>query len=161
MHAWLVQFCEWLQNTPFVLWLGHAQYAYPFVQLTHFTGLSLWLGTSLVLDFRLLGAGKKFMTAAQLRDAVFVWNWAGLGIAVLGGFFLFSIAAVGYIANPAFELKLALLIPTALIWHIVVQRKTRVWGQAEEVSTAAKLAGLLEICLWVSVATAAVWIPNY
>jgi len=85
MHAWLVQVCEWLQNTPFVLWLGHAQYAYPFVQLTHFTGLSLWLGTSLVLDFRLLGAGKKFMTAAQLRDAVFVWNWAGLGIAVITG----------------------------------------------------------------------------
>jgi hypothetical protein len=161
MHAWLVTVCHWLQNIPVILWLGSAQYAYPFVQLTHFTGLSLWLGTTLTLDFRLLGAGKRFQTAAQLSDALFVWNWVGLGIAVLGGFTLFSIAAVGYIDNPAFRLKLALLIPVALAWHILVQQKTRTWGQTTETPGVAKVAGLIEIMLWVSVATAAVWIPNY
>ena len=161
MHAWLVGVADWLQNVPVILWLGAAQYAYPFVQLTHFTCLSMWLGTTLVLDFRLMGVGKRFQTASQLSDALFVWNWIGLGIAVLGGFTLFSIAAVGYIDNPAFQLKLVLLIPAALAWHIFVQRKTRVWGQETETPPAAKLAGLIEILLWVSVATAAVWIPNY
>jgi hypothetical protein len=161
MHAWLVSICDWLQNTPWILWLGGAQYAYPFVQLTHFVGLSMWLGTTLVLDFRLLGAGKSFQTASQLSDALFLWNWIGLGIAVLGGFTLFSIAAVGYIDNPAFRLKLVLLIPLALVWHTVVQRKARIWGQTTDTPPVAKVAGLIEIVLWVSVATAAVWIPNY
>src|SRR6266849_6563091 len=119
MHTWLVGICDWLQNIRVVVWLVTAQYAYPFIQWTHFTGLSLWLGTTLALDFRLLGAGKRFQTAAELSDALFLWNWLGLGIAVLGGFTLFATPAVG------------------------------------------KLAGLIEILLWVSVATAAVWIPNY
>jgi hypothetical protein len=161
MHAWLVGICNWLQNVPFILWVAGAQYAYPFVQLTHFTGLSLWLATTLVLDFRLLGAGKKYQTASQLLDAVWVWNWIGLGIAVLGGFTLFSTAAVSYIDNPAFRVKLAMLLPVALVWHIIVQRKTRAWGQTPETPPAAKIAGLIEMLLWVSVATAAVWIPNY
>ena len=161
MHAWFVSVADWLQNVPLIVWLGSAQYAYPFVQLTHFTGLSLWLGSTLAVDFRLLGAGKRFQTASQLSDALFVWNWIGLGIAVLGGFTLFSIAAVGYIDNPAFRLKLVVLIPLALAWHVFVQQKTRTWGRTAETPPAAKAAGLMEILLWVSVATAAVWIPNY
>jgi hypothetical protein len=161
VHAWILSVADWLQNVPLIAWLGSAQYAYPFVQLTHFTGLSMWLGTTLAVDFRLLGAGKRFQTAAQFSDALFAWNWIGLCIAVLGGFTLFSIAAVGYVDNPAFRLKLLLLIPIALAWHIFVQRKTRTWGQTTETAPAGKMAALIEILLWISVGTAAVWIPNY
>jgi len=84
MHNWLVGICDRLQNIRLVVWLVTAQYAYPFIQWTHFTGLSLWVGTTLALDFRLLGVGKRFQTAAELSDALFLWNWLGLGIAVLG-----------------------------------------------------------------------------
>ena len=161
MHIWLVGICDRLQNIPLVVWLVTAQYAYPFIQWTHFTGLSLWLGTTLALDFRLLGAGKRFQTAAALSDDLFLWNWVGLGIAFLGGCTLFATAAVGYIDNPAFRLKLGVLLPLALAWHIFVQRKSHTWGRTPETPTVAKLAGLLEIALWVAVATAAVWIPNY
>jgi hypothetical protein len=161
MHTWLVVICGRLQNIRLVVWLVTAQYAYPFIQWTHFMGLSLWVGTTLALDFRLLGAGKRFQTAAQLSDALFSWNWLGLGIAVLGGFTLFATAAVGYLDNPAFRLKLGVLLPLALAWHIFVQRKSRIWGRMPETPAVAKFAGLVEIVLWVSVATAAVWIPNY
>jgi hypothetical protein len=161
MHAWFLSVGEWLENFPLFLYLGGAQYAYPFVQLTHFTGLSLWLSTTFMVDFRLLGVGKRYQTAAELSDALFAWNWTGLGIAVAGGFTLFSIAATGYIDNPAFRLKLIFLIPAALAWHIFVQRKTREWGRTPDTPRAAKIAGLVEILLWVSVATAAVGIPNY
>jgi hypothetical protein len=68
---------------------------------------------------------------------------------------------VGYIDNPAFRLKLGVLLPLALAWHIFVQRKSRAWGRTLETPAVAKLAGLMEIVLWVSVAAAAVWIPNY
>jgi hypothetical protein len=53
------------------------------------------------------------------------------------------------------------LLPLALAWHIFVQRKSRTWGRTPETPSVAKFAGLLEIVLWVSVGTAAVWIPNY
>jgi hypothetical protein len=134
---------------------------YPFIQLTHFSGLSLWLGTNIAVDLSLLGVGKKRQTSAQLSDALFAWNWIGFCVVVLGGFLLFSATATTYLVNPAFEVKLGMLVPLALIWHIVVQQKTRIWGQTSDTPTAAKLAGLIELLLWISVVTAAVEIPNH
>ena len=100
-------------------------------------------------------------TAAQLRDTLFAWNWAGLAIAVTGGFMLFASSATKYVVNPAFLLKLGVLIPTGLILHVVVQQKARTWGQTQETPAIAKVLGLLEILLWLAVVTAAVSIPNF
>jgi hypothetical protein len=161
MYTLLLTACHWLQNTPFVLALAGSTWAYPPVQATHFTGLSLWVGTNVALDLRLLGVGKGRQTIAELCDALFAWNWIGFGMAVLGGFLLFSVSAVGYVANPAFRIKLCFLIPVALVLHIVNQRKARAWSQTPEPPPAARLAGLTEMLLWFSVATAAVSILDF
>jgi hypothetical protein len=122
--------------------------------------VSLGIGTNTLLDLRLLGVGKKTQTVSQLSDALLVWNWIGFGIAVLGGVLLFSTSAMIYVRNPAFRIKLGVLIPLALLLHIVIQRKARAWNQ-EDTPTTAKLAGLAELTLWFSVATAAVLIPYF
>jgi prolipoprotein diacylglyceryltransferase len=160
MYELLVEFCRWIQSTSWAQSILTSSWAFPYVQLTHFTGLSLWIGTNALLDLRLLGVGKKHQTASQLSDALFVWNWIGFGIAVFGGFLLFSISATIYIRNPAFRIKLGVLIPLALLLHIVVQRKARAWDQ-EDTPVAAKLAGLAELTLWFCVASAAVLIPYF
>lgn len=80
---------------------------------------------------------------------------------VRGGSLLFAARATMYVINPAFRVKLGMLVPTALVWHIFVQWKTRGWGQASETPVIAKLAGLVELLLRISVVTAAVEIPNY
>ena len=134
---------------------------YPYVQMIHFTGLSLWVGTNLAVDLSLLGAGRKRLMPAELNDGLFVWNWIGLAIAVTGGFMLFSTAATSFIVNPAFRFKLGVFFPLALILHIVVQQKARIWGQTPATPAVAKFAGFVEMLLWLAVATAAVSIPIY
>jgi len=161
MLSFFMAFAKWLQGTWWALDISGSTWVYPFVQMTHFSGLSLWVGTNLALDLRLLGIGKKRQTASQLSDALFAWNWLGFCIAVAGGFMLFASAATKYIPNPAFEIKLGILIPVGIILHIVNQQKARTWGQTSETPMAAKLAGLLELLIWFSVITAAVSIPNY
>jgi len=161
MYGALVAFCRWLESTPWGVWVRTTNWGYPWIQMLHFTGLSLWLGTNISVDLRLLGVGKKRQTAAQLSSGLFVWNWLGFCIVVLGGFLLFSATAGTYVTNPAFRTKLGILIPVALFWHIVVQQKTRVWGKNEDTLPAGKLAGLIELLLWLCVVTAAVLIPNY
>ena len=161
MLSFFMAIAKWLQGTWWALDISGSTWAYPFVQMTHFSGLSLWVGTNLALDLRLLGIGKKRQTASQLSDALFAWNWLGFCIAVAGGFMLFASAATKYIPNPAFEIKLGILIPAGIILHIVNQQKSRTWGQTSETPMAAKLAGLLELLIWFSVITAAVSIPNY
>jgi hypothetical protein len=54
----ILNFGRWLQNTSWALSIATSDWAYPFVQLIHFSGLSLWVGTILAVDFRLLGIGK-------------------------------------------------------------------------------------------------------
>jgi hypothetical protein len=161
MYEAFVAFCKWLESTPWGAHVRTTDWAYPSIQLIHFTGLSLWLGTNVGVDLRLLGVGKQRQTAAELSKTLFVWNWIGFCVVVLGGFLLFSATATTYVTNPAFRMKLGVLIPVALFWHVIVQQKTPVWGHAQDALPAGKLAGLIELLLWISVVTAAVLIPNY
>lgn len=161
MTAALMAFAKWLQGTGYAQYISSSEWVYPFVQLTHFTGLSLWIGTDLALDFRLLGLGRKGQTAADLSSSLFAWNWAGFAIAVCGGFSLFASAATKYVINPAFLIKLGILIPCALIVHIINQQKAKIWGAKADVSGTGKCMGLLELVLWLCVVTAAVSIPTF
>jgi hypothetical protein len=161
MLSFFMAIARWLQSTSWALYISGSTWIYPFVQATHFSGLSLWVGTNLALDLRLLGIGSKRRTAAELSAALFAWNWTGFCIAILGGFLLFSSAATKYIPNPAFEIKLGILIPLGILVHIFVQWKSLSWGQTSDVPAAAKLMGLLELLIWFSVITAAVSIPNF
>lgn len=161
MHDAIVAIAKWLEATPWGLMTRESLYAYPFVQLVHFTGLSIWLGTNFALDLRLLGVGNQRATASEVADQLFVWNWIGFAIVLTGGFLLFSGIASTFIVNVAFQWKLGLFVPLALIWHIFVQRKARDWGQTTDTPGIAKMAGLVEILLWICVITAAVEIPNH
>jgi hypothetical protein len=159
MDGSMVMFGHWLQNRPFALAIAGSDWAYPLVQATHFTGLSIWIGTIVAVDLSLLGVGKKSSTSLQLSDALFIWNWIGFGIAVTGGFLLFSISAETYLTNIAFLTKLGLLIPLGLVLHVLIQRKAPTWEKASETPTLARVAGFTELLLWLCVATAAVLIP--
>ena len=157
----LWDFANWLENTQIGSGIAGSTWAYPYVQLTHFTGLSLWIGTTIAVDLHLLGVVKREQTTAQLQKALIVWNWIGFAILITGGVLLFSTAATTFIANPAFETKIGLLLPVALIWHILVQIKINTWGQTMDPPKVAKVVGLVEILLWLSVATAATTIPYF
>lgn len=159
MTASLVGFGQWLQNRPFALAIAGSEWIFPFIQAAHFTGLSIWVGTSVAVDFSLLGVGKKSSPSLQLSEALFLWNWIGFVIAVAGGFLLFSISAATYLTNIAFLTKLGVLIPLGLVLHVIIQRKAPMWEKAAELPVVAKIAGLMELFLWLGVATAAVLIP--
>jgi hypothetical protein len=159
MHGSLISFGHWLQNREFALTIAGSDWAYPFVQATHFTGLSLWVGTNVIVDLTLLGAGKKSSRSLQLSNLLFVWNWIGFGIAVIGGLLLFSVSAETYLTNIAFLTKLGLLIPLGLVCHIVIQRNAPAWEKLSEIPATAKVAGFADLLLWLGVATAAVLIP--
>jgi hypothetical protein len=160
MHDSLLTFCKWLENTSWALAISRSLWAYPYVQALHFSGLSLWVGTIAIVDLRFLGVAGRRQPAGQFAEQLVPWTWAGFCIAVVGGFLLFSASASTFFYNPAFRIKLSLVL-LGVVYHIVVQRKAGKWGQSPAIPTVAKLATLIELALWVSVITAAVEIPNY
>jgi len=160
MQDLLFAFCKWLQST----WLGHhvgsTLWAYPYVQLIHFSGLSLWVGTIVILDLRLLGLTLRGQSVTELADQLFPWKWTGLGIAVIGGISLLSATATTYFHNPAFRVKFPLVL-TGIAYHLFVQRNVTKWGRDRSLPIQARLAGFLDLAIWLGVITAAVNIPNY
>ena len=129
---------------------------YPLALWVHFVGLSVWLATSLALDLRLMGVGSRRQSAVELSTGLCAWNWIGFAVAFVGGFLLFSADATTYAANTGFRLKLIVLIPAALIWHVMVQRKTPAWTETAQTSAIGRWAGLIEFALWISVVSASV-----
>jgi hypothetical protein len=156
MYDAVIASCRWLENTPWGVTIRGSSWLYPIVLWVHFVGLSIWLGSALAIDLRLMGIGAKRQTAVELSNGLFAWNWIGFGIAFVGGFLLLSVEATTYVMNTGFLLKLAVLTPLALIWHVMVQRKIQVWSETERTSALGKWAGLIEFVLWVSVVAASV-----
>jgi hypothetical protein len=157
----LWRLANWLENTDMGSGIAGSLWAYPYVQLIHFTGLSIWLGTTIAFDLHLLGVVRRRQTSAQLLRAIIVWNWIGFAVVITGGLMLFSTAATSFITNPGFRVKIGMLLPVALAWHVIVQWKARTWGRTMDTPTVAKVAGMVEILLWLSVATAATTIPYF
>jgi hypothetical protein len=156
MYDAVLACCRWLENTPWGVTVRDSAWMYPVVRWIHFVGLSLWLGTSLTVDLRLIGVGERRLTAAELSNGLFAWSWIGFCVAFLGGFLLFSADATTYVSNTGFRLKLVVVTPLALMWHLVVQKKTRTWTRTEQPSAFGKSAGVIEFLLWISVVSAAV-----
>ena len=148
--------CSWLENTSWAVAVRESALAYPVMQWVHFVGLSMWLGACLAVDLRLIGVGPRRQSAAELSNGLCGWKWIGFGVACVGGFLLFSAYATMYVSNAAFLLKVAVLTPLALLWHLVVQQRAGTWTEAEHTSAIGKWAGVIEFVLWIVVVTAAV-----
>ena len=156
MHDTVLACGRWLENTPWGVTVRDSAWMGPVIRWVHFVGLSMWLGTSLAVDLRLMGVGERRLTAAELSNGLYAWNWIGFCVAFLGGFLLLSADATTYLSNTGFRLKLVVAIPLALIWHLVVQKKTPTWTRTGQTSPIGKWAGWIEFLLWISVVTAAV-----
>ena len=156
MYDAVLACCRWLENTPWGVTIRASSWLYPVVLWLHFVGLCLWLGTALIVDLRLMGVGARRLTAAELSNGLVAWNWIGCALALLGGFLLLSAEATTYVTNTGFRLKLAVLTPMAVIWHLVVQNKTAGWTHTGQTSVTGIWAGLIEFVLWISVVAASV-----
>jgi hypothetical protein len=53
------------------------------------------------------------------------------------------------------------LVPLGIILHIVVQQKTKTWGQTKDTPGVARFMGALELLWWFALATAAASIPYF
>lgn len=148
--------CRWLEGTPWGSTIRASSWMFPVVLWVHYVGLSLWFATTFAVDMRLMGVGARRHTAAELAERLRGWQWVGFGVAFLGGFLLLSAEATVYVTNIGFRLKLGVLGPFALAWHLIVQTRTAEWTATEAGMVTGKWAGCVECLLWIAVVIAAV-----
>lgn len=116
--------------------------------ILHFVGLCALLGTMLVIDLRVLGVARRMPVAGAL--SLLPLALAGFALNLLTGVVFFCFDPFGYWQNPAFKLKLLLIVAAGLnaLFFAAVARRTGVLGVGHEPAAMLKVSAALSLMLW-------------
>ncbi|MBV7486579.1 DUF2214 domain-containing protein [Bordetella sp. BOR01] len=149
---------QWLADLPHATLLRHWDTAYLLVNAAHICAIGVLFGTIAALDLRLLGAARALPLSSA---APYLARMAasGLLLAVLTGFWLFSVQPAQYLGNTAFLAKLALIALGTLnaLWLHAGRSWRRLLADAP-VPPVARLHAALSILLWLAAIVAGRWI---
>jgi hypothetical protein len=156
MHE-LYVFCQWLERTSLGASIRNSLWEFPIIETVHIFGIILLVGSTSILDLRMLGFAFKEDTISKLARRYLPWSWAGFGIQVLTGFLLFSSEADKMYDNIAFRLKMimiALAGLNALIFHVTAYKSVGKWEHDPVAPLSVRLAGTFSLLLWFGIVAA-------
>ncbi len=159
--AWLDCFCEWLKVTPFSVALQSAAWAVPLVQTVHILAIGAVIGSGLMIALRTLAwvAPDQTLASANLRFLRVIW-WS-LPILLLSGLLMISAEPARSLENPAFLLKMLLLllsISVNLGYQTPLKRNPGFWELSKGRRRLGQLLAFLSLALWVGVIFSGRWI---
>src|SRR4051812_19077471 len=102
LFAW----CRWLEATSPAALMRDSTWMFPAVETVHLIGIVLLVGSTSVLDLRLLGLTLRGTSVSNLTDRVLPWAWVGFVIQILTGLLLFASEATKTYPNVVFRLKM-------------------------------------------------------
>jgi len=127
-------------------------------EICHYSGFFLLVGTSVVLDLRLMGIAARREPVPQLARQLRPWMWTGLVMVLVSGFFMFAGDAVDFYGAGTFRVKL-LVVLVAVLFGIFVHTKAAAWGEQPSLSTGVKSLALLSVILWIGSILISVEVP--
>lgn len=129
------------------LWL------YPAVEIVHIIGFAILVGSVVMFDLRVLGLSKAVSVRALSRHLL-PWSVGALVLIVPTGFLMFSAHASDFIANRAFQIKMALLLTAginAVIFRTGPYQTVSAWDTAVAAPLGARVSVALSILIWFSI----------
>jgi len=125
--------------------------AFSIIESVHVLAITLLVGTISILDFRMLGLVLRGIPVTRIARAVFPYTWAGFSVMFVSGFLLFWAEAAKNYVNPAFRVKVILLLLVGLnplIFHTSVYRRVNEWEHEHRSPWRARAAALTSLVLW-------------
>ena len=153
----LLAFCKWLEQTSVGSGVRESLWLFAALETVHLLGMAALVGTATVFDLRLLGWMMRRERVSTLAQRLLPWSWVSFAVQVVTGTLLFSAEATKVYDNPAFRLKMLLLLLAgahALIFQWVVYRDVVTWDDSPVLPVGAKVAGSISILLWLGIVAA-------
>jgi hypothetical protein len=157
----ILDFCTWLESTPFAIAIAESSWMFPTIETIHVLALVLVIGSIAMLDLRMLGVSNRNMGVLQLSGEVLPWTWSAFCIALISGVLMFASAATRYYGNVPFRLKLILLVLAGLnmaVFHLTAFRAVHSWNHVLPPPATARVAASLSLLFWICVVFAGRWI---
>jgi hypothetical protein len=153
----MFEFCQWLDQTSVGSTIRQSLWLFPAIETIHLLGMAALVATITVLDLRLMGVAARRQPVSKLSARLIPCAWLAFAVQVITGTLLFSSEAVKIYPNPAFRLKMLLLLIAgvqALIFQTLVSRQLPAWDDRPSLPVAAKVIGVTSILLWLGIVTA-------
>jgi hypothetical protein len=153
----MLAFCKWLEHSFVGGAVRESLWLFPALETIHLLGMALLVATTTVFNLRLLGWTMLQKRVSELAGRLLPWAWAGFAVQLITGVILFSSEAVKVYTNPAFRLKMSLIVIVgvhALLFRWFMYRNVATWDDAAVLPARAKVAGSISILLWVSIVAA-------
>lgn len=134
---------------------------FPLLETLHVFALIAVLGTIALVDWRLIGLASRDHRVTVLSRQALPWTWGGFVLAVVSGGLMTVGQAGEYVTNPAFQLKLLLIVLAGLnmaAFHLIPWKTVVSWDAGQAPPTAARIAGALSLALWIGIIACGRWI---
>lgn len=154
----LLEFCKWIQFSPPLVAMRGSPWLFPAIASIHLMGLALIGGAVLVGDLRLLGLGLSRQSVSSVTRDAERWLIAGLLVMVPTGILQFMCFATKYYFLKFFWVKMAALF---LVMAFTFTVRRRIVAKADETPShrgRTRLAALVSLSLWITVAFGGRWI---
>src|SRR5450755_952873 len=156
--------CVWIDQTQLSQWMQVTNWVVPTVQTVHILAIAVVASSALMIDLRLIGVfwADRPMRDVSARFLPLVW-WPLLILLITGLIMVISEPARS-LKNPAFQLKMALLIGALIITGIFqfLQRRNARFGDLRKGPRAAAISvAIVSMLLWSAIIFAGRWIAYY
>lgn len=164
MAVTLNEICHWIDQTALSQAIQAAKWAVPAVQTIHILAIAIVASSALMVDLRLLGV---FWANRPIKDVMsrflpLVW-WPLLVLLATGVIMIIAEPARS-LKNPAFQLKMLLLIAALVVTALFqfLQRRNASFGDPRSgPRAAAATLAIVSMLLWSSIIFAGRWIAYY
>src|SRR5512146_2933929 len=127
----LQNFAQWLSDTPPSRLIQDVLWIIPAVQTMHILAIAVVLSSVAMIELRLFGLVGRSTPLAQTAARFLPWLWWGTLALAITGLILITAEPGRALTNPAFQLKMALLLVAVLVtfaFHRSVRQISVLWN---------------------------------
>jgi hypothetical protein len=142
----------WILGTSINAWMLNTPWAWPISEIVHFIGLSILLGSMLLIDVRLAGYWRSISLSAVHR--LLPWAVLGFAINLITGTLFFFGDPERYVANIGFKIKMVLVVIAglnAIYFKLKIDADMASWGADDDSTTQAKAVAYISLVSWFGV----------
>jgi uncharacterized membrane protein SirB2 len=157
----LQHFAIWLSHTAISDFIQNVLWIIPAVQCVHILAIAVVMSSVAMIDLRIFGLASRSAPMAEVAHRYLPWIWTALVVLAVTGVTLITGEPVRSLTNPAFQLKMAMLvvaIAVTIAFQLTVRRHAPFWDLTPRSAAPAKVMALATLLLWFAIAVAGRWI---
>jgi hypothetical protein len=133
----------------------------PVIQTVHILSIAAIMGSTVLIDMRLLGLMVRSQRVSDLVRRLMPWTWYALPLLFISGIVFVFARPQRYAINPIFRWKFIILLPAILVtlaFHLVSRQNPEYWESSPGRRLLGKGVAVVSLMLWLLVVLAGRWI---